>query len=125
MGLFRKGVTPIAAKFHRTALLICSHSREGKTSSYLTYTLILAMNLSISSPTAGSHLHTGSPEATKATENNKHIYSRDNSGHDIREHYLWQNVDDIKFQILLVIEMKITFLSEDIIIPRAKRLGGR
>ena len=30
----------------------------------------------------------------------------------------------IKFQILLVIEMKITFLSEDINIPRAKGLGG-
>ena len=34
MGLFRKGKTYIIAKFHRTDLVICSHSREGKTPSY-------------------------------------------------------------------------------------------
>ena len=34
MGLFRKGKTLIIAKFHRTDLVICSHSREGKTLSY-------------------------------------------------------------------------------------------
>ena len=34
MGLFRKGKTSIIAKFHRTDLVICSHSREGKTPSY-------------------------------------------------------------------------------------------
>ena len=32
--LFRKGKTRIKAKFHRTDLVICSHSRKGKTSSY-------------------------------------------------------------------------------------------
>ena len=30
----RKGETGIIAKFHRTDLVICSHSREGKTPSY-------------------------------------------------------------------------------------------
>ena len=34
MGLFRKGKTCIIAKFHRTDLVICSHSRERKTPSY-------------------------------------------------------------------------------------------
>ena len=28
LGLFRKGKTCTAAKFHRTSLVICSHSRE-------------------------------------------------------------------------------------------------
>ena len=32
--LFRKGNTCVKAKFHRTDLVICSHSREGKTPSY-------------------------------------------------------------------------------------------
>ena len=32
--LFRKGKTCITAKFHRTFLVICTHSREGKTLSY-------------------------------------------------------------------------------------------
>ena len=31
LGLIRKGKTCITAKFHRTDLVICSHSREGKT----------------------------------------------------------------------------------------------
>ena len=31
LGLFRKGKTCILAKFHRTDLVICSHSRERKT----------------------------------------------------------------------------------------------
>ena len=34
LGLFRKGKTHIIAKFHRTDLVICSHSREEKTLSY-------------------------------------------------------------------------------------------
>ena len=34
MGLFRKGKTCNIAKFQRTDLVICSHSREGKTLSY-------------------------------------------------------------------------------------------
>ena len=34
MGLFRKGKTCIIAKFLRTDLVICSHSREGETPSY-------------------------------------------------------------------------------------------
>ena len=34
MGLFRKGKTCIIAKFYMIDLLICSHSREGKTPSY-------------------------------------------------------------------------------------------
>ena len=32
MGLLRKGKTDIKAKFHKSDLVICSHSREGKTS---------------------------------------------------------------------------------------------
>ena len=32
--MFRKGKTHIRAKFHRIDLVICSHSREGKTLSY-------------------------------------------------------------------------------------------
>ena len=31
MGLFRKGKTGIIPNIHRTDLVICSHSREGKT----------------------------------------------------------------------------------------------
>ena len=31
LGLFRKGKTSIIAKFHRTDLVLCSHSRERKT----------------------------------------------------------------------------------------------
>ena len=34
MGLFRKGKTRITAKLHRTDLIICTHSKEGNTSSY-------------------------------------------------------------------------------------------
>ena len=34
MGLFRKGKTHIIANSHRTDLVICSHSRDGKTLSY-------------------------------------------------------------------------------------------
>ena len=34
IGLFRKGKTRIIAKFHRTDLVICSHSRNRKTLSY-------------------------------------------------------------------------------------------
>ena len=34
LGLFRKGKTCIIAKFYRTDLLICSHSRERETRSY-------------------------------------------------------------------------------------------
>ena len=34
LGLFRKGETGITAKLHRTDLVICSHSREGKIPSY-------------------------------------------------------------------------------------------
>ena len=34
LGLFRKGKTHITAKFYRTDLVICSHSRERKTLSY-------------------------------------------------------------------------------------------
>ena len=34
MGLFRKGENRIVAKFHRTDLVIYSHSRERKTLSY-------------------------------------------------------------------------------------------
>ena len=34
MGLFRKGKIGIIAKFHRTDLVICSHSRGTKTPSY-------------------------------------------------------------------------------------------
>ena len=34
MGLFRKGKTCVTAKFQRTDIIICSHSREGKTLSY-------------------------------------------------------------------------------------------
>ena len=33
LGLFRKGKTHIIAEFHRTVVVICSHSREGKTPS--------------------------------------------------------------------------------------------
>ena len=33
-GLFRKGENYIIAKLHRTDLVICSHSREGKSLSY-------------------------------------------------------------------------------------------
>ena len=32
LGLFRKGKNPILSKFHKTHLVICSHSRKGKTS---------------------------------------------------------------------------------------------
>ena len=31
LGLFKKDKTRIIAKFHRTDLVICNHSREGKT----------------------------------------------------------------------------------------------
>ena len=34
LGLFWNGKTHIIAKLHRTDLVICSHSREGKTPSY-------------------------------------------------------------------------------------------
>ena len=34
LGLFRKGKARITAKLHRTDLIICTHSREGKTPSY-------------------------------------------------------------------------------------------
>ena len=34
LGLFKKAQTCILAKLHRTDLVICSHSREGKTLSY-------------------------------------------------------------------------------------------
>ena len=34
LGLFRKGKTSIIAIFHRSDLVICSRSREGKTPSY-------------------------------------------------------------------------------------------
>ena len=34
MGLFSKGKTCIIAKFQKTDLVICSHSRQGKTPSY-------------------------------------------------------------------------------------------
>ena len=34
LGFFRKGKTHITAKFHRTDLVICSHSGEEKTLSY-------------------------------------------------------------------------------------------
>ena len=34
MGLFRKSKTRITEKLHRTDLIICTHSREGKTLSY-------------------------------------------------------------------------------------------
>ena len=34
MELFWKGKTRIMVKFHRTDVVICSHSREGKTLSY-------------------------------------------------------------------------------------------
>ena len=34
MALFRKDKTHITAKLHRTDLIICTHSREGKTPSY-------------------------------------------------------------------------------------------
>ena len=45
MGLFRKGKTCIIAKFHRTNLVICSLSREGKTLSY-SASLTVAKHLS-------------------------------------------------------------------------------
>ena len=34
LGLFRKGKICIVAKFQRSDVVICSHSREGKTLSY-------------------------------------------------------------------------------------------
>ena len=34
MGLFRKGKNGIIAQIHRTGIVTCSHSTEGKTSSY-------------------------------------------------------------------------------------------
>ena len=34
LGLFRKGKSLIIAKFHRTDLVICSHSKERKSPSY-------------------------------------------------------------------------------------------
>ena len=34
VGLFRKAKTHVIAKFHRTDIVICSHSRERKTLSY-------------------------------------------------------------------------------------------
>lgn len=34
MGLFKKGKLLITAKFHKTALVICSRSRKGKIPSY-------------------------------------------------------------------------------------------
>ena len=34
LGLFKRGKTRISAKLHRTDLIICTHSREGKTPFY-------------------------------------------------------------------------------------------
>ena len=41
MGLFRKGKNLIITKFHRTDLVICSHSREGKIPSYSQINMVL------------------------------------------------------------------------------------
>ena len=43
MGLFRKGKTCNIAKFHRTDLVICSQSREGKTLSYSQISMIIIL----------------------------------------------------------------------------------
>ena len=42
--LFRKGETRITAKLHRTDLVICTHSREGKTPSYLQINTVLLLS---------------------------------------------------------------------------------
>ena len=41
MGLLRKCKTRITAKFHKTGLVICSHSKEGKTLSYSRINLVV------------------------------------------------------------------------------------
>ena len=40
LSFFPKGKTNILAKFHRTDLVICSHSREGKTPFYSQITMV-------------------------------------------------------------------------------------
>ena len=40
LGLFREGKTHIIATFRRTHLVICSHSREGKTLSYIQINMV-------------------------------------------------------------------------------------
>ena len=42
MGLFRNGKTRITTKFQRTDLVICSHSREGKTLFYNEINMVVA-----------------------------------------------------------------------------------
>ena len=44
LGLFRKGKTFIIAKFHRTNLVICSYSREGKAPSYSQISMVGGIN---------------------------------------------------------------------------------
>ena len=43
LGLFRKGKTCIIAKFHSADLIICNHSREGKTPSYSQINAVYAL----------------------------------------------------------------------------------
>ena len=45
LGLFRKGENHIIAKFYRNNLVICSHSREGKTLSYSQINTVLIFSL--------------------------------------------------------------------------------
>ena len=45
LGLFRKGKTHILAKFHRSDLVICGHSREGKTTSYSQINTVTGMSI--------------------------------------------------------------------------------
>ena len=42
---FRKGKTHIIAKFHKTDLIICSHSREWKTPSYSRINMVTLFRL--------------------------------------------------------------------------------
>ena len=48
MGLFRTGKTGIISKFYRTDLVICSHSREGKTPSYSQINMVTALWIHVS-----------------------------------------------------------------------------
>ena len=45
LGLFRKGKICILATFHRTDLVICSHSREGKPLYYSQINMIFHYNI--------------------------------------------------------------------------------
>ena len=46
LGLFRKSKTHVTAKFHRTDLVICNHSRDRKTWSYSRIDMVTPVNQS-------------------------------------------------------------------------------